>query len=217
LKLLKIEIQWGGPGSSSEKNAMPQNARLNPALVETHISSASWLHAGPNETNHDASMAELSFLRILPAVMDNTGSSTVSPLILTVRSRNVANGSFQSSQSVLDRWEAAESKQNLDAAFEQLGNRRNSSSSDLPNTIKLRKLEPVIINKVIIGIQDIQYGRVLILTMSDGSIEYRDRFTFEELYANQDTTKVMTLRQVGWAFSDDVGPCKLYVLFSCPS
>ncbi|KAK9439087.1 RNA polymerase II Mediator complex subunit Sin4 [Metarhizium brunneum] len=206
LKLLKIEIQWGGPGSSSEKITMPQNARLNPALVETHIASASWLYAGPNETNYDASMAELSFLHVLPAVMDNTGSSTVPPLIMTVRSRNVGDGSFQSAQSVLDRWEAIESKQSLDSAFEQLGNRRNSVSSDLPNTIKLKKLESIVINKVVIGIQDIQYRKVLLLTMSDGSIEYRDRFTFEEIYANEDLTKVMTLRQVGWTFSDS-GPC----------
>ncbi|OAA48761.1 Mediator of RNA polymerase II transcription subunit 16 [Metarhizium rileyi] len=206
LKLLKIEIQWSGPGSSSEKKAMPQNARLNPALVETHVASASWFHAGPNETNFDASMAELSFLHILPAVMDNSGISAVPPVIMTVRSRTVGDGSFQPAQSVLDRWEAVESKQCLDPAFEQLGNRRNSVSSDLPNTVKLKKLEPILINKVVIGVQDIQYKKVLILTMSDGSIEYRDRFTFEEIYANEDLNKVMTLRQVGWTFSDN-GPC----------
>lgn len=215
LKILKVEIQWGGPGSSSEKNTMPQNARLNPALVETHVASASWLYAGPNETNHDASMSELSFLHVLPAVLDNSGSSTVPPLIMTVRSRNAGDGSFQSAQSILDRWEGVESKQGLDSAFEQLGNRRNSVSSDLPNTIKLRKLESVMVSKTVIGIQDIQYGKVIILTMSDGSVEYRDRFTFEEIYTNQDVSKVMNLRQVGWVFSDD-GPCKSNLYTSSP-
>lgn len=194
---------------------MPQNARLNPALVETHVASASWLCAGPNENSHDASLAELSFLHVLPAVMDNTGSSTVPPLILSVRSRNIGDESFQEAQSVLDRWEAVESKQYLDSAFEQLGNRRNSISSELPNIIKLKKLESILINKVIIGIQDIQYGKIIILTMSDGSIEYRDRFTFEEVYSAQDVSKVMTLRQVGWELSDD-GPCKSFCIIPYP-
>ncbi|KHN99933.1 Mediator of RNA polymerase II transcription subunit 16 [Metarhizium album ARSEF 1941] len=206
LKLLKIEVQWAGPGSSSEKNTMPPNARLNPALVETHVASTSWLCPGPSETNYDASIAELSFLHLLPAIMDSTGSSTAPPLIVTVRSRYVGDGSFQSIQSVLDRWEAFESKQGLDPAFEQLGNRRNSVSSDLANVTRLKKLESVVINKGVIGIQDIQYKRVLIFAMSDGSIEYRDRFTFEELYAHEDLNKVMTMRQVGWTFSDNE-PC----------
>ncbi|KAK2596175.1 Mediator of RNA polymerase II transcription subunit 16 [Conoideocrella luteorostrata] len=206
LKLLKIEIQWGGPGSSSDKNAMPQNARLNPALVETHVASANWLCTGHNDANHDASITELSYVHVLPAVMDNSGSSTVPPLILTVRSKAAGEGSFQSAQSILDRWEAVESKQNLDLAFEQLGNRRNSVSSEPPSTTKLKRLEPVIINKIIISLQVIHFGKIIVLTMSDGSVEYRDRFTFEEIYANQDVNKLMTLRQAGWSFSDD-GPC----------
>lgn len=207
LKILKIEIQWGGPGSSSDK-AMPQNARLNPALVETHVASTDWLCSGPNDANQDISMAELSHLHLLPAVMDNTGSSTVPPVIVTVRSRVSPDGSYEGAQSVLDRWEATEAKQNLHPTFEQLGNRRNSISSDLPNVTRLRKLDPVTINKAVIGIQPIQFGKILILSMSDGSIEFRDRFTFEEVYATEDTSKVMNLRQVGWSFSDE-GPCML--------
>lgn len=214
LKLLKIEIQWAGPGSSSEKNTMPQNARLNPALVETHLASVNWLCTGPNDTDQNAAIAELSFVQILPTVMDSAGSSTVPYVILTVRSRAAGEGNFQAAQSILDRWEAAETKQGLDPAFEQLGNRRNSISSEPPSITKLKKLEPVVINKVVIGLQIIHFGKTLLLTMSDGSLEYRDRFTFEEVYAGQDLAKIMTLRQAGWSFSDD-GPCKL-TLPACP-
>ncbi|PHH87861.1 hypothetical protein CDD83_8302 [Cordyceps sp. RAO-2017] len=189
LKLLRLEIQWGGPGSSSDKNSMPQNARLNPALVETHLASTSWLPNGSVEANQDASATELSQLHVLPSLMDNTA------------------GSYQTAQSILDRWEAVEERQALHSAFEQLGSRRNSISSDLPNATVLRKLESIVINKVVIGFQAIQFGKVLLLTMSDGSVEYRDRFTFDELYATEDLSKVMNLRQVGWTFSDD-GPCQ---------
>ena len=206
LKLLKLEIQWGGPGSSSEKNPMPQNARLNPALVETHLASASWIHSGSNEPSNDASMAELSHLQMLPSLLDNTGKSTVPPMIVTVRLRVPAEGSYQGPQSILDRWEAVEKRQNLHPAFDQLGNRKNSAPSELPNAMQLRKLDPIVIDKAVVGFQAIQFGKVLVLTMSDGTVEYRDRFTFEEVYAAEDLTKVMNLRQVGWAYTDD-GPC----------
>ena len=207
LKLLRIEIQWGGPGSSSEKKTMPPNARLNPALVETHAAETDWLSGGPSEAVNDASMAELSHLHILPAVIDNDGSSTVPATIVTIRSRVSVGGSFGAAQTILDRWEAVEDKQDLHPAFEQLGARRNSLSEELPNTTKLRKLEPLTIGKVVVGIQTMQFGKIVILTMADGTAEFRDRFTFEQVYVEQDTTKVMNLRQVGWSMSDE-GPCK---------
>ncbi|EQL03843.1 Mediator of RNA polymerase II transcription subunit 16 [Ophiocordyceps sinensis CO18] len=211
LKLLKLEIQWGaGPASSSDNNPMPQNARLNPVLVVAHLASTSWLQSGPNEATPDASAAELSQLHVLPSLMDH--GNTVPPMIVAIRSRATAEGSFQTAQSVLDRWAAVEERQGLHTAFQQLWSRRNSISSDLPNATGLRKLESIFINKVVVGFQVIQLGKVLLLTMSDGTVEYRDRFSFEELYVTGDLTKVMSLRQVGWNFPED-GPC-LQVAFS---
>ncbi|KAG5983606.1 hypothetical protein E4U54_006223, partial [Claviceps lovelessii] len=206
LKLLKIEIQWAGPGSSSDKNTMQQNARLSPALVETHVATVDLLCGGRHDAIHDAFGAEISFVQILPAVMDNTGSVNAPPMVLTVRSRAASDGNFQVAQSILDRWEAVESRHSLDPAFEQLGSRRNSISSEPPSVIELRRLDPVVINKVVIGLQVIHSGKTLLLTMADGSLEYRDRFKCGEAYVNQDLSEIMTLRQAGWSFSD-YGPC----------
>ncbi|GJN83792.1 mediator complex subunit [Purpureocillium lilacinum] len=206
LKLLKLEIQWGGPGSSSDK-PMPSTARLNPALVETHLSSASWLHGSANDANNDATMAQLSHIQVLPSLLDSAGKNTIPPVIITVRSRASADGSYGTAQSIIDRWEVVEQRQNLHSAFEQLGGRRNSVSSDIPSSTKLKKLDSVVINKVVIGFQAIQFNKVMLLTMSDGSVEFRDRVTFEEVYAGEDLNKIMNLRQVGWAFTDN-GPCQ---------
>lgn len=71
----------------------------------------------------------------------------------------------------------------------------------------LNKAEPIILNKAVIGFHSIHFGKVLVLTFSDGTVEYRDRFTFQELYTDEDMSKVMNLRQVGWTFTDN-GPCK---------
>lgn len=188
---------------------MQQNARLSPALVETHVATVDLLCGGRHDAIHDAFGAEISFVQILPAVMDNTGSVNAPPMVLTVRSRAASDGNFQVAQSILDRWEAVESRHSLDPAFEQLGSRRNSISSEPPSVIELRRLDPVVINKVVIGLQVIHSGKTLLLTMADGSLEYRDRFKCGEAYVNQDLSEIMTLRQAGWSFSD-YGPCTFF-------
>ncbi|KAM0522331.1 hypothetical protein ACHAPE_001920 [Trichoderma viride] len=208
LRLLKIEIQWGGPGSQPDKNPLPQNARLSPSLVEKHLAATTWLQTGPRDANNDISMAELSHLHVLPSIMDNTGKSIVPPTIVAIRTRSPTPGSYQVAQTVIDRWEAvSEPRQNLHQAFEQLGSRRNSDATEQTAPIRLRKLEPIILNKMVISFQSTQFGKVLILTMADGTVEYRDRYTFEEMYTIEDSNKVMNLRQVGWAFGGE-GPCQ---------
>lgn len=208
LRLLKIEIQWGGPGSQPDKNPLPQNARLSPSLVEKHLAATTWLQTGSRDANNDVSMAELSHLHVLPSIMDNTGKNIVPPTIVAIRTRSPTPGSYQVAQTVIDRWEAvSEPRQNLHPAFEQLGHRRNSDATEQTAPTRLRKLEPIILNKMVISFQPIQFGKVLVLTMADGTVEYRDRYTFEELYATEDTDKVMNLRQVGWAFGGE-GPCQ---------
>ncbi|RDA83029.1 hypothetical protein CP532_6884 [Ophiocordyceps camponoti-leonardi (nom. inval.)] len=207
LKLLRLDLRWAGLGPASDKSAQLQNPRLSPKLDETHLAYASWLHSGPNEPNHDPSVAALSYLHVLPSMLDNTGKSTVPPVIVTIRSRAAEEGSFETALSILDRWEAVEERQTVPAAFEQLGNRRHGLSSDLPSLTRLRKLEPIIINKVVIGLQTIHFGKILLITMSDGTVEHRDRYSFEEVFNAEDLTRVMNLRQVGWNFADS-GPCQ---------
>ncbi|KAL6904390.1 mediator complex, subunit Med16 [Trichoderma evansii] len=208
LRLLKIEIQWGGPGSQPDKNPLPQNARLSPSLVEKHLAATTWLQTGSRDVNNDVSMAELSHLHVLPSILDNTGKSTVPPTIVAIRTRSPTPGSYQVAQTVIDRWEAvSEPRQNLHPAFEQLGNRRNSDATEQTAPTRLRKLEPIILNKMVISFQSIQFGKVLVLTMADGTVEYRDRYNFEEMYATEDTDRVTNLRQVGWTFGGE-GPCQ---------
>jgi mediator of RNA polymerase II transcription subunit 16, fungi type len=153
--------------------------------------------------NADTSMTELSGLTVLPSLLDGSGSNTVPPMILAIKSGLPSHVSFGDKQSVIDRWEAVEQRETLHPAFEQLVSRRNSvSGNDLPMVTKLRKLDPILFNKIIIRVQTMQFGRVIILNFSDGSVEYRDRFTFDEIYASQDLEQIMHLRQVGWTFPE---------------
>lgn len=206
LKLLKVEIQWGGTGSQADKTSLPPNTRLSPSLVDKHLATTSWLQSRPGDTDQDASLAELSQLHVLPSTLDNTGKNTASPVIVAVRSRGPNDG-YQNAQTILDRWEAVEQRENLHPTCTQLGTRRNSVTSELQTSTTLRKLEPVILDKVLVGFETIQFGKSVLLTFADGTVEYRDRFTFEELYTVEDTERVMSLRQVAWSFTEN-GPCE---------
>lgn len=204
LRLHKVDIQWGNANTQGEKTATtPQGARLNPSLHNKQLATTSWTHSGPSSMSADPSMAELSSLTVLPSSLDSSGSNTAPAVVIAVRSSLPAPGVFGDGQSVLDRWEVVEQRETLHPAFEQLGSRRNSvSSNELPLVTKLRKLEPIILQKILIKLQTMHFGRTLILNYSDGSVEYRNRFTFEELYINEDLSQVAHLRQVGWAFPE---------------
>ncbi|CAJ0546019.1 Ff.00g094920.m01.CDS01 [Fusarium sp. VM40] len=206
LRLIKIEIQWGQAAQAEKVPGRPAGS-LSPSLVEKHLATTNWLQGGPGDSGIDTSMIELSHLEVLPSVTDNTGKSTTPPMVVAVRSRTPNEGSYQVVQSVIDRWEAVEQKQNLPSAYEQLGGRRNSISSELPATMQLHKAAPVTTNKVVIAFNTTSFGKFLVVAFADGTVEYRDRLTFEELYAAQDLNKVMNLRQIGWTFLDE-GPCQ---------
>lgn len=185
---------------------MPQNARLNPALVDTHLCSTSWLQDDANEANLDGPAAELSLLCMAPPFAESSGKKTSPGLIIMVRSRISGEDSYQLAHSILDRWEIVEQARSMHPAFEQLGNRRSGVTSDLPSSHRLRKLEPMMVDKVIIKVQMIQCGKVVMLAFADGSVAYRDRWTLEEIYQTEDLSRVGNLRQAGWTFTGD-GPC----------
>lgn len=195
LKLLKIDIQWGAqPG----KTGGAQNTRFTAALSEKHWATTSWIDDSPG----NVSMPEVSHLLTLPSLLDNTGKDTVPPMVVSVRSRTSNNDGGPATQSIIDRWEAMEQRHNVQSAVEQLGNRRNSISE--PSTaIRMRPLDPIVIDKCIVGLQSVQFGKVVIITFSDGSIQHRDRFTFDELYTEREVGAVSNLRQVGWTFPDE--------------
>jgi mediator of RNA polymerase II transcription subunit 16, fungi type len=138
--------------------------------------------------------------------MDQAGSSWTPPLIIAVRSHLPSPESpFQEAQSIVDRWHIlSDQRQSIHPAFAALGAQRLAQEPK-PVT-RLQKGEPLVFNKIIIGIQHVQFGKVIGIFFADGTVEYRHRITLEEVYNDQNLDSVSHLHQVGFSFADAT-PC----------
>lgn len=67
-------------------------------------------------------------------------------------------------------------------------------------------------DRVVININQIQMGRVLFITFTDGSVEYRDRFSMDLVYTEPNYLKLYGLHEMGLKF-EDPSPC-INVAFS---
>ncbi|KAK0669411.1 putative mediator of RNA polymerase II transcription subunit 16 [Cercophora samala] len=215
LRVLRVVISWGNPPSDKQ---MQGSIQLRPSMKETHVATTSWLQHGPSESALDFSMAQLSHLMVLPSFMETHTNPPpfASAVVVTVRSYlpNDTSPYDQEAQSIIDRWEVLQDQaQAPHPAFEQLGTRNGAGAA--PSTMtRLRKLEPVIIPKVVISMQatTMQLGKIICITCSDGTVQYRDRFTMAELYNEHNTENITSPHQVGFHFEDPT-PC-LQVAFS---
>jgi len=72
---------------------------------------------------------------------------------------------------------------------------------------RLRKLDSIIVPKIVISIHTMHLGKVVCFAFSDGTVQYRDRVTMSEVYNERSLDSIMTLHQVGFQFMNDT-PCE---------
>lgn len=174
-----------------------------------HVAVTSWFEYGATASRFDTSMTQLSHIEVLPQALEGqpTPSASWSPaVILTVRSYIASDNTpyNQEHQSIVDRWELQDRPEKLHPMFEQLS--AGSQSAPLAGA-RLRKLEPIIIPKVIISVHVIQLGKVVCFGFSDGTVQYRDRYTMDEIYNEPNTERIMNPTQVGFQFAEEK-PCE---------
>lgn len=208
LRTARALIDWNIP--KTEK--LPASLHtLNPTIRTRHLAVANWASKSPSNlsssTDQDLSMTQLSYLEFLPPVADSSTKLT-SPIILTVRSYLPECDSHFNSEvhTVFDQWEVREKSQSLNPAFEQLG-LQQSTTGTAPNTISvLEKIQSVLVDKIIIGLEVINLGKIIFLAYSDGSVEYRERTNFNETFNDNDINKVWHLSQIGFVYAEEE-PC----------
>ncbi|OTB06539.1 hypothetical protein M426DRAFT_9670 [Hypoxylon sp. CI-4A] len=216
LRIVQVGLNWGTPKAEGAANAPPGNHPLNPTLSKRHLAVTSWFQPGSGDLHMDSSMSKITHIEMLPALLTSPQNKEWSPMIiLTVRSFVPEQNSpyAQDTQSIIDRWELlSDQQQTVHSDIDQLGNRRNSVGSPPTNGSKLKKLDPVVVNKIVIGVNLVNFGKVLCFTYNDGSVEYRDRTTMDELHHDVNLDRIESVLDIG--FSQSGEPSCLQVALS---
>lgn len=72
---------------------------------------------------------------------------------------------------------------------------------------RLRKLDSVVIPKIVVSVQVMYLGKVVCFAFSDGTIQYRDRVTMMEMFNEHIVHRVLSPHDVGFQYTNDT-PCK---------
>ncbi|KAL7627995.1 Mediator of RNA polymerase II transcription subunit 16 [Parahypoxylon ruwenzoriense] len=202
LRIVQVAINWGTPKSDGAQNLPPGGPALSPTLSKRHVAVTSLFQPGSSDSHLDASMTQITHIEMLPTILSPPTKEWSPTMVLTVRSHVPEPNSpySQEVQSIIDRWELlTDQQQTLHPAFEQLGARRNSAGSAPPNGARLRKLDPVVVNKIITDVNIVNFGKVICFAYNDGSIEYRDRFTMVELHREASLDRIYSILDAGFS------------------
>ena len=168
-------------------------------------------HAGNHDQNDRGDFSTpmgLTFLEILPPSDGNKQSADV----FAIRVRLPETDLFQQPMSVIDRWQVqplSESEQELlptlvgspsGGSQDKSGHGGTESQDASLSPQSLVQGTPLVINKAVVDVQTSAHGKVVVLAYADGSIEYRDRWTLEELYTEPVQEKISVLRHAGYTF-----------------
>ncbi|KAI0388029.1 RNA polymerase II mediator complex subunit Sin4 [Hypomontagnella monticulosa] len=206
LRIVQVLINWGIPKAEGTQNVPPTNQALSPTLSKRHVAVTSWFQQGSSDLQADASMSKITHIEMLPTIPLKQSKEWSPVVILTVRSLVPEPNSpyAQEPQSIIDRWELlSDQQQSHHPAFEQLGARRNSGGSTAPSGSRLKKLESVVVNKIVIAVSLVQFGKVLCFAYNDGSVEYRDRFTMAEMYREVNLERIHSVLDAGFVQSGE--------------
>jgi len=206
LRVVHVKILWDGSKSESQQaQQQPPNRPLNPSLSVKHVAVSTWLN-GEQGSLLDSAMPKVSLLEFLPTSPNQATKKMAAPVIIAVRSfvPTLSSPYNQEMQSSIDVWELqADSQQNVHPAFEKLGARRSSVGQPNQDPLCLRKLDSIVVDKVIIGITQVPLGKSLCFAYNDGTVEYRDRFTLQPMYNEVNLDRITSLLEVG--FDQDGG------------
>ncbi|KAI1180670.1 RNA polymerase II mediator complex subunit Sin4 [Nemania sp. FL0916] len=215
LRVVQVGINFDPLKADNAQNASSAAYPIHPSLGKRHVAVTSWFQTGMCESALDASMSKISHIEMLPPHLDVHTKQTSPIMVITVRSYiPEPNSAYnQEAQSIVDRWELlTEQKQTVHTAFERLSVRRNSVGSTPPSTTRLKKLDSMVVNKIILGVNVASSGRVISFYYQDGSVDYRDRFTMQELYREPNLDRVQSILEAG--FSQAGEPSCLQMAFS---
>ncbi|OQO12319.1 hypothetical protein B0A48_02961 [Cryoendolithus antarcticus] len=197
LRVYTVTIDWN---STQGKDQHRQGTfRIVPSLQIAHIVSLEYIAPQHSEGTL------LTSLRIIPPLLAFTEPSFTSyatVVAIYAQATYPADPTQQhESFTTICRWHLEELAQALHPSFAKL-QKRAAPPVTLPNKKILRQQPDLVTAKVVLTMQSLNHDTLIAFGASDGTVEYRDRETWNiAAPAFGDTTTVMSLPQAGFEFS----------------
>lgn len=203
-RVYRVTINWNAAQQARAPGQI--HTVVAPTLEIAHLTAVDSTH--PQHT----SSAVLTHLRVLPAYSDMTHAvSTTIIAVFTQASSAIDGLQPQPSYSTIARWQVESVKPTLHESFKKM-----KPGADLPSSLGdvtlLSRMPDMIFNKIILSLDLQSFDSMLVLSMSDGSLEYRDRPTMNSIDAYGDTSQVTSLPQTG--FEHMAGDQNLHIALS---
>ncbi|KAI5926303.1 RNA polymerase II mediator complex subunit Sin4 [Camillea tinctor] len=215
LRVVQVGISFNMVKPENGQSMPPGGHTITPTLLKRHVAVTSWFQPSVSNSHLDVSMTHISHIEMLPQFFKFSAKEWSPMVVLTVRSFvPEPNSPYNHEvQSIIDRWELlTDHKQTLHPAFEKLGSRRNNVGTAPPPAARFKKLDSIVVNKVIMGVNVFSFGKVVCFTYNDGTVEYRDRFTMNELYREPNLERIHSILEAG--FTQEGEPLCLQMAFS---
>lgn len=194
-RMLAISIEWN-VSQQARPNGQP-SIRLNPSLDVVHLAGLE------NVAAQHAELTQLTGLTLLPSAPDFSIDQQLPSLPTIVATFTHAALPSSTSQHLVERftaisrWQLESIHSNMHESFGNL--KQNASATPtLPPNQCLQRLPDQITMKLVLSLKPTSFGTLLVFIMSDGSVEFRDRNTFNIIEPSMDTTIASSLPQSGF-------------------
>lgn len=190
LWLYKITINWN---IAQIPRGHASVTIVNPSLEIGHLAALQHVAAEHSDT------ARLSHLRIVPTPPDVAEQGPLLPVVLAVftHATSPTDGTeqHQDTFSIVARWQVESTAPTLHESFAKL--KPNSITVLQMQNTRLSRQPDSIPMKLVLTIDTQYYNTMIAFGASDGTIDFRERTTFNAIETYGDTTFVSSLPQSG--------------------
>ncbi|QIX02065.1 hypothetical protein AMS68_007582 [Peltaster fructicola] len=194
LHLYSIDLNW-----NTTYTAGPNQTQLVKTIAPELRTTALLSIPGPFPHHEGTSkLVQLSLVPPTAEVADQSGSTSTTLLATFVRA-GISEHASQESVTMLLMWQIDSEVPSLHTSFRNLKPNMQMTNTTTPKTI-LRRQPDIISGKIILSTQLKSFGTILACLASDGTVEHRDRASFEPLQSYMDTDHVYSLSQSGFSY-----------------
>ena len=194
-RMLAITIEWN-PSQQARPNGQP-SIRVNPSLDITHIAGLDHVAAQHADTT------QLTGLTLLAASPDLSADQQLPSLPTIVATFTHAALPSSTTQHLVERfttisrWQLEIISPTMHESYSNLKQNAGATPAQ-PSFQFLQRLPDEIAMKLVLSLKTTSFGTLLAFIMSDGSVEFRDRNTFNIIEPSMDTTVASSLPQSGF-------------------